>query len=153
MKVFGFSYAECSYLVDMGECTQSRAVIGGCCDASPGVDGVAVAGQWLRGGGGVHVASVGPSGRRGLGGVMLLHGRHGSPGAGALGAPCCSPFLLIGTGKAHTEALGENPRRLGPVRSLAARRRGLLFAVDGANSANGVRSFVVGGCSQSQQDG
>lgn len=65
---------------------------------SPGVDGVAVAGQWLGGGSGVHVASVGPSGRGRFRGVMLLHGRHGGPWAGALG-PACSPFLLIGTGK------------------------------------------------------
>lgn len=74
-------------------------MIVGRCDSSPGVDGVAVAGQWLGGGGGVHVAGIRPSGRGGLGGVMLLHGRHGSPGAGALGPPCRSPFLLIGTGK------------------------------------------------------
>lgn len=63
---------------------------------SPGVDGEAVAGQRLRGGSGVHVAGVGPSGRGGFGGVMLLHGRHGGPGTGALG-PSCTSFLLIGT--------------------------------------------------------
>lgn len=69
--------------------------------ASPGVDGEAVAGQRLRGGSGVHVAGVGPSGRGGFGGVMLLHGRHGGPGTGALGPPCTS-FLLIGTEKVNT---------------------------------------------------
>lgn len=64
---------------------------------SPGVDGVAaVAGQRLGGGSGVHVAGVGPSGRGRLWGVMLLHGGHGGPRAGALGSSC-SPFLLIGT--------------------------------------------------------
>lgn len=65
---------------------------------SPGVYGVAVAGQWLGGGSGVHVASIGPSGRGRFRGVMLLHGRHGGPRAGALGSSC-SPLLLIGTVK------------------------------------------------------
>lgn len=65
---------------------------------SPGVDGVTVAGQRLGGGGRVHEAGVRPSGRGGLWGVMLLHGRHGGPWAGALGSSC-SPFLLIGTGE------------------------------------------------------
>lgn len=65
--------------------------------ASPGVDGVTVAGQRLGGGSGVHVAGIGPSGRGRFRGVMLLHGRHGGPRAGALGSSC-GPFLLIGTG-------------------------------------------------------
>lgn len=68
------------------------------CSCSPGVDGEAVAGQRLAGGRGVHVAGVGPSGRGRFGGVMLLHGGHGGPRAGALGSSC-SPLLLIGTGK------------------------------------------------------
>lgn len=69
--------------------------------ASPGVDGVTVAGQRLGGGCGVHVAGIRPSDRGGLRGVMLLHGRHGGPWAGALGSSC-SPFLLIGTEKTST---------------------------------------------------
>lgn len=67
---------------------------------SPGVDGVAVAGQRLGGGSRIHVASIGPSGRGRFGGVMLLHGGHGGPWAGALGSSS-SPFLLIGTKKTH----------------------------------------------------
>lgn len=70
-----------------------------CCQefvVSPVVDGVTVARQRLGGGSRVHVASVGPSGHGRFGGVMLLHGRHGGPWAGALGS-ACSPFLLIGT--------------------------------------------------------
>lgn len=80
----------------------SSAVSHSCCQdscgASPGGDGITVAGQRLGGGSRVHVASIRPSGRGRLRGVMLLHGRHGGPWAGALGSSC-SPFLLIGTEK------------------------------------------------------
>lgn len=69
---------------------------GDCVAASPGVDVVTVAGEGLRGGGWVQVAGVWPSSRCRLGGVMLLHGRHGGPWTGALRSSS-SPFLLIGT--------------------------------------------------------
>ena len=79
------------------------------CVGSPGADGVTVAGQRLAGGRRVHVASVGPSGRGGFRGVVLLHGRHGGPRAGALG-PAGSPLLLIGT-ETHGHTLMNTCRR------------------------------------------
>jgi len=81
------------------------------CDVSPGVDGVAVAGQRLGGGSGVHVAGIGPSGRGRFRGVMLLHRGHGGPWAGALGSSW-SHFLLIGTEKhQHTHEHAHTCRK------------------------------------------
>lgn len=107
---------------------------------SPGVEGVAVAGQWLGGGSRVHVASVWPSGRGRFGGVMLLHRRHGGPWAGALG-PSCSPFLLIGTGETHMMDTSMRTSIKAHVTAEALRGgdagTSICFQVDTTNRASG----------------
>ena len=108
---------------------------------SPAVDGETVAGQRLRGGSGVHVASVGPAGRGRFRGVMLLHRRHGGPRTGALGSPCTS-FLLIGTKK------GRKANRHACCQSISQRELVCVFVwgwgilTDGFRS-NRLRAFVI----------
>lgn len=110
------------------------------CGASPGVDGVTVAGQWLGGGSRVHVASIGPSGSGRFRGVMLLHGRHRCPWAGALGSSC-SPFLLIGTEKTWTHSWGHATMHKSTCYNMAALGKGTsftsFFSVNTTNRANG----------------